>query len=51
MDEHASLVEQMKLDYLRREEAKGAAQSERSEFSEHTVDSLLNELNQQEKAA
>ncbi|MGB1010572.1 MAG: type II toxin-antitoxin system ParD family antitoxin, partial [Thiolinea sp.] len=28
VDEHASLVEQMKLDYLRREVAKGAAQAE-----------------------
>ncbi|MGB1256788.1 MAG: type II toxin-antitoxin system ParD family antitoxin [Thiolinea sp.] len=43
VDEHASLVEQMKLDYLRREVAKGAVQAERGEFSEHTVDSLLNQ--------
>ena len=45
MDEHRLLVEQMKLDSLRREVAKGAAPAEREEFSEHTVDTLLEELN------
>lgn len=49
MDEHAQLVEQMKLDYLRREVAKGAEQAERGEFSEHTVGSLLEDLNSQEQ--
>ena len=48
MDEHVLLVEQMKLDYLRREVAKGAEQAERGEFSTHTVDTLLEELNTQE---
>ena len=51
MDEHALLVEQMKLDYLRREVAKGAEQAERGEFSGHTVDTLLEELNTQEQTA
>ena len=51
MDEHRLLVEQMKLDCLRREVAKGAAQAERGEFSEYTVDSLLEELNTQEQTA
>jgi hypothetical protein len=51
MDEHALLVEQMKLDYLRREVAKGAEQAERGEFSAHTVDTLLEELNTQEQTA
>ena len=51
MDEYALLVEQMKLDYLRREVAKGAEQAERGEFSAHTVDTLLEELNTQEQTA
>jgi len=51
MDEHTLLVKQMKLDYLRREVAKGAEQAERGEFSEHTVDTLLEELNTQEQTA
>ena len=51
MDEHTLLVEQMKLDYLRREVAKGAEQAERGEFSTHTVDTLLEELNTQEQTA
>jgi len=47
--EHASLIEQIKLDRLRQEVAKGAVQAERGEFSEHTVQTLLEELNRQEQ--
>jgi len=43
--EHASLIEQIKLDRLREEVAKGAIQAEHGEFSEHTVQTLLEELN------
>lgn len=50
MEEHAQLVYQMKLDYLRREVAKGAEQAERGEFSAHSVDTLLDELNQGQSA-
>lgn len=51
MDEHMQLVYEMKLNYLRREVAKGAEQAERGEFSKHTVDSLLEELNKEEQPA
>ena len=47
--EHALLIEQIKLGKLRQEVSKGAIQAERGEFSEHTVDTLLKELNHQEK--
>jgi Arc/MetJ-type ribon-helix-helix transcriptional regulator len=45
IDKHILLVEQMKLNYLRREVAKGAEHAERGEFSAHTIDTLLKELN------
>lgn len=45
MDENQQLIYEMKLNFLRREVAKGAEQAERGEFSTHTVDSLLEELN------
>lgn len=47
-NERTQSVEQMKLNYLSREVAKGAEQAERRDFSRHTVDTLLKELNRQE---
>ena len=47
--EHASLIEQIKLDRLREEVAKGAIQAEHGEFSEHTAKTLLEELNRLKK--
>jgi len=49
--EHASLIEQIKLDRLREEVAKGAIQAEHGEFSEHTVQTLLEELNRLKQTA
>ncbi|MGB1310773.1 MAG: hypothetical protein ACPG47_06150, partial [Leucothrix sp.] len=46
---HDQLAEKTKLDYLRREVDKGAIQAEHGEFSEHTVETLLEELNSQDK--
>ena len=51
VDENEQLLYQMKLGYLRREVGRGAEQAERGELSTHTIDSLLEELNQVGKTA
>lgn len=45
--EHTLRVEHNELNQLRNELAKGAFQAEHGDFSKHSVDTLLEELNRQ----
>jgi len=48
MEENDVIVQQMKLQYLRQEVAKGAAQADRGKFSPRTVQDIIADENRPE---